>query len=549
MLYKDISKILGYYLFGLTASLFIPFIVAGYFQFIADPETHPQPHTTLYFFESIIICFALALFFYWKGKGSSGNLFRKEGLAVVVIIWLLSPLLGSLPFTLSGTLTNPLQAYFELASGLTTTGMTVMEPKKYDAAGQEIAYHKEVCGLMPVDYTYYGTITPVRNPHTGEVMFEGIEAVSKALLFWRSFAQWLGGVGIIVLFIAILPALGVGGKVLFQAEVTGPLKDSLTPRIKESAMRMWKIYLGLTMLQIFLLLLTNGQMPWFDAITISFSTVSTGGLSIHNTNIGHYQNYHTDWVIILFMIFGSINFTLYYYILRGKFYRIYEPEFILFVCTIIVACALGSWFLIGGEKVLLNGTHEGTFSPMDAIHYGIFEVVAAITSAGFAIADTDHWPPIVQTLLLILTFIGGMSGSTAGGIKIIRHYMLFRIVQSKLESLYQPEKVAKIKLADREIDIGAANMVLCFFWIVISISVVATFVYIMEGIDPQTALGLVAATVNNGGVGFVMAGPTSSCAFLSNFGLIFSAVLMILGRLEFFAVLAVFVPSFWKKNS
>ncbi len=549
MLYRDICKIIAFFLFGLAGSLLVPLGIAIYYQFFAPPEAHFQPHTTDAFVKSFIICSLLALGLYAIGRKSSGNIFRREGLAAVVGIWLITPGIAALPFWFSGTLENPYQAYFEAASGLTTTGATVMSPKKYDPVTEkELPHRKEFCNVITTEYVFYGNIKPVVNEYTGEVLYEGIEAVGKAVLFWRSFLQWLGGMGIILLFAAILPALGVGGKVLFQAELTGPMKSAMTPRIKETAMHLWKIYFSLTALEILILLITNREMGFFDAITISFSTLSTGGFSVKNASIGAYQDIATEWVVIIFMIVGSINFTLYFYMLKGKLFRIYEPEFILYLMMIAVASCIGVWLLVGTPEELLAGGGD-IFSWGESFRIGAFQVIAAMSSTGFAVANYDVWPFAAQALLLIASYLGGMSGSTAGGMKTVRHFMLFRIAQYKVESLFRPETVRQFRIGDKEVDNSASILVLCFFLVVIAASVLGTFIYIVDGIDPQTSLGLVACMINNTGVAFRMAGPENSLAFLSNFDLVFSSLLMILGRLEFFAVLAILVPAFWREHS
>ncbi|NGX43495.1 MAG: Trk system potassium uptake protein TrkH [Chlamydiae bacterium] len=549
MLYKDICKILGYYLFGLAIALSIPFFLAAYFQFGADPSTHPQPHTTIDFFWSILACLALAGICRYIGRHSKGNLYRREGLVTVVIIWFLTPAIAGLPFYLSKTLEDPFHAYFEATSGFTTTGATTMQAKKYDPdTGDEIPIRKTFYGTHTTVYSYWGTITPVRDSKTNEILYEGIEAVSKALLFWRSFTQWLGGMGIVLLFVAILPVLGVGGKVLFQAEVPGPIKDSLTPRIKETASQLWKIYVGLSILQVILLMVTNHDLDWFDAITITFSTVSTGGFTAKTASIGAFNNVYTDWIIIAFMILAGINFSLYFYSLRGKFYRIYEPEFFLYLFLILFSSGLVVYFLVGTDKIPRLGETEGVFSLEESIRYGTFQLVSAMTTTGFVTKDYDLWPATIQALMLIIMFVGGMSGSTAGGMKVARPYMLFYIAKYKVESLFRPETVRRQKLGKREIDTGSAIMVLCYFLIVISIAVSSTFIFIVDGIDPQSALSLVTLLINNIGIGFRMAAPTESFAFLSDFGLIFSSLLMVFGRLEFLAVLAVMVPAFWQQN-
>lgn len=548
MLWHDISRILGLFFFCFAGSLLFPLGLSVYYEYFTSAFSHPQPHATMAFIESIAFCIVTAGILFWFGNQKfTGRIYRREGLVLVVMIWFLTPVLASLPFYLSGTLTNPTQAYFETVSGLTTTGASCMAAKQYDAEGEEVPIKKIWCASPEEMYVYWGNIPPVKDSRTGEVIHEGVEAVSRAVLFWRSELQWLGGMGIIFLFATILPALGVGGKVLFQSEQTGPMKNSLTPRLKETAAHLWKIYLGWTVLQIILLMWTNDQMPLFDATNIAFSTISTGGFSIKNASIGAYQNNATDWIVIIFMIIGSVNFSLYFYVLSGKFFKLYDPELFLYMAILGVACAIGFPLLVGTPQELLSGVSK-IFDWGDAIRIGVFQIVSANTSTGFAVANYDKWPHAVQALLLIMMFVGGMSGSTAGGIKIIRHYMLFRIAQYRIESLFRPDTVRNFRIGDREIDNNSSILVLCFFLTVISVAVLSTFIYILIGIDPETALGAVACMLNNTGAAFKMAGPTESFAFLTNFGMIFSSILMILGRLEYFAVLAILVPAFWKQK-
>lgn len=549
MLFREIFKILGVFSVGFAFVMLIPFSLAIYYQFFVDPSLHPQPYDTLGFIKSMGVCLVIGALFLFLGRKAEGQIYRREGLAIVVFIWALSPFFGGLPFYLGNTFENPVAAYFEATSGLTTTGSTAMQAKEFSKeTGQEIPITKTFPGVINTTYTYVGTINPVRDPSTNVILFEGIEAVGKALLFWRSFLQWLGGGGIVVLFIAILPALGAGGKVLFQAEVPGPVKDSLTPRIKETAISLWKIYLFLTVAQTLLLMLTSPKMEWLDSITITFATLSTGGLSIRNSNIAYYDSAATDTVVIIFMIFGSINFALYYQAIRGKLYRLYEPEFIIYMCVLLVTCSLGAWFLLDSPQTPLVGVSEGIYHLGSAIRYGTFQMVSAITSTGFSTADYDPWPYSIQVLMLIVMFIGGMSGSTAGGIKIIRHYMMFKIGQHQVEGLFRPETIRNFKVGNKEVDTTSTRNLFCFFLLCVFCSVLGTFFYVLNGEDPETAIGLVACMINNTGLAFRAAGPTESCAFMNDFAYLLSSFLMIVGRLEFLAVFALFVPAFWKEN-
>jgi len=549
MSYREIAKILGFYFLAFAAILMIPLFLSLYYQFIVAPSEHPQPHSTFAFLDTIFVCAVMGIGLFWIGRHTKGHLFKKESMVLVVLVWCLTPAIAAMPFIFSDTLKNPFQAYFETVSGLTTTGSTVMQARNYDPqTGQEIPYQKAYGDDLLTTYTFYGTIAPVKDPETGKVLYEGIEAVGKALLFWRSFLQALGGIGVVILFVAILPSLGVSGKLLFQAEMTGPIKDSITPRVAQAAWRLWMIYLGLSILQFILLMITNSKMEWLDAATITFSTLSTGGFSIRNSSIGYYDNTLTDWVIILFMILGATNFSVYYYSLRGMFYRIYKPELWLYLGTIFVTSLIGSWYLIGYEKTLLTTNSQGSFDLFEAMRHGTFQIVSALTSTGFATANYDFWPYPVQTIMLIVMFVGGMSGSTGGGIKMIRHYIMFHIGRLRVESLFQSKTVRKFKVSDQEIGPEIAVLVLGFFWTMICVSTLGVLMYVFDGIDPITSLGLVGCMINNTGMSFRIAGPIESCAFLTNFSLVISSLLMLLGRLEFFVFLAVLMPSFWKEH-
>ncbi|MFT4552979.1 MAG: trk system potassium uptake protein TrkH [Chlamydiales bacterium] len=546
MSYREISRVIGQYLFYFSILLLIPLCIAAYYEFMADPELHPQPHSTLAFFFSAIISATLSLCFRVMGARASGTLYRREALAIVVMIWFISALLGGIPFYLSKTFENPVDCYFEAMSGLTTTGASVMHPKAFDSeTGEEIAYNiKDTWGWKD-PYVFYGTINPVRDPKTGAEIYRGIEAVGRAVLFWRSFLQWLGGMGIVVLFIAVLPALGVGGKVLFQAEVPGPTKDAVTPRIRETAGVLWKLYLGFTIVEVLLLMYTNENIDLFNAVAITFSNLSTGGFSVRNASIGAYESATTEWIVMSFMLLGSINFALYFHCLKGKIYRLYEPEFIAYIVSILIGSLIVIWHLIGIEKNLLTG-ETGIFSSGEAIRYGAFHLISAQTSTGYVTANFDAWPSAVQVLMLMVMFVGSMSGSTGGGIKIVRHYMLLRIAKNKVESIFRPETVRTLRIGNQEVDQNVANTVLTFFFIVVSLTALGTFLLVMDGVDPETSLGINACMINNIGMAFRVAGPTGSFAFLSSFGKILSSIWMVLGRLEFFALLIVLVPAFWR---
>lgn len=543
MQYKEISRILGKYLLYFTLILCIPFCVALYYHYIDDSS---HPHAALEFLETIFICFCLSLFFQFLGRNAKGNLYRRESILLVVIIWLLTAFISAMPFYFTKNL-SPLDSYFEAMSGLTTTGASMMSPKAYNSEKKEQPIYLTNIHVPEKTYTYYGTIKPLKDPNTNRIVSTGVEAVSYSLMFWRSFIQWLGGMGIVVLFLAVLPSLAVGGKYLYQTEIPGPTKDSITPRIKDTASLLWKFYLLLTILQIFLLIWTNPEMQLLDAFCITFSTLSTGGFSLKNNSIGAYNNPYTEWIVIIFMILGSINFAFYFHIIRKKFNKIYEPDFLFFLIIIIIGSLLVAFNIYGHEYFLPNGT-KSTYDLTTAIREGSFQSISAQTSTGFSTQNYDLWPFAAQTVMLVLMFIGGMAGSTCGGIKTSRFYILYKIVIHRIESIFRPDVVRRLVVGKNEIEEKTALTVLAFFCIVIFFTVIATIIFVFDGLDPTCSIGTVACMINNIGMAFNATGPDGTFNILSPLSKVISIILMLVGRLEFFAILILFVPGFWKSH-
>ncbi len=540
---------MGPFLLLYALVLTIPMILAGYYQFFANPADYPQPPATGAFALTMLTCICLAIPCIILSRKDRSNLHRRDALIISVLIWFLTPAIGALPFIFSGTVQRFDQAYLESVSGFSTTGVSTFEAKQFDPqTGVEIPIKKTTYGIQENSYEFYGNINPVTNSHTGELLI-GLEAVNRAILFWRNFTEWLGGIGIIVLFVAFLPALGVEGKFLFQTEMPGLEKTGFTPRIKETALQLLKIYVGLTFIQTVLLLLTNSKMGWLDAITISFSTLSTGGMTIHPNSIAYYNNIHTEWITLVFMILAGINFTLYYHVLKGKIFRLFDQEFILYLVLLIVFGVFTTSILVGQPQINLLNENLGVYSFFGAIRHGFFQIVSALTSTGLYTTNYETWPMVLQALILIAMFLGAMSGSTSGGIKLIRVYMLFQITKYKIESIFRPKTVKILRIGQRELDSNTIMTVQCFLFLVLLFFVMGTFVFILDNIDSETSLSLSVSLVTNTGFGFGLNGPAGSLAFLSPLPSYFSSFLMILGRLEYFAVLALFLPAFWKENT
>lgn len=534
MLYREIIKILGNFYLCFSLFLIPPLLVSIYFKENIFPFLITGAISAL--FGGVLFLFC---------RKEKGFLNVREGLIVLIVIWLLTPAFGALPFLLSKTLDKPLQAYFEAVSGFTTTGNTVFAAKKYDARGEEIPYQNKYY-TSDKYYIFYGTIDPKRD-ESGQIISSGIEAVPKSILFWRSLLQWLGGASIIIIFLGVLPLLEVGGKPLLHIEVRGILRETSKLRIKEIFLLTGIVYLGLTLFQILLLWTRVSNMSVFDAFTITCSTVSTGGFTTHSENIGYFQNIRVIRIIILFMMLSAINYSFYFSMIKGEVFRLWNMKLLIYFLIIIFSGWFAALYLVGTEKFLLNGESEGFYTHREALRHGVFQTVSALTTTGFATMNYDKWPYPVQMLMFVLTFIGGMSGSPAGGIKIIRCYILIRLTLDKILLFFRPTTIRPLRIGSHIVDSAEATTVFTFFFTAITFAVLGTFFLVMDGVDVETAMTLIASAQNNSGISFREAGPLSSCAFLSNAGLIVTSLWMIFGRLEFFAFLVIFIPSFWKK--
>lgn len=443
------------------------------------------------FILSAVICFVVGglLFAFCK---SPKELTVREGFAVVTFGWTVFAVFGALPYLISGAIASPLDAIFETMSGFTTTGSTILTD---------------------------------------------IEALPQCLLFWRSLTQWLGGMGIIVLSLAILPMLGVGGMQLFKAEVPGPTADRLKPRIQDTAKMLWSVYFLLTMVETLLLVL--GGMSFFDALCHSFATLATGGFSTQNSSITAYNSSYIDGVVTLFMILAGINFALHFQVLRGKageFFR--SEELRVYLGIILMTTVIIMIFNWSGGIYLQFGEN---------FRYSIFQVSSIMTTTGFATADFELWPVLPQYLLVLLMFIGGCAGSTGGGMKVARILLLFKHAQVQVFRLIHPRAIRLVKLGNRPVDKDVLQSILGFFALFIGVFVVGSLLVAASGMDLVSAGGAVVACLSNIGPGLGTVGPVDNFAHVPAFGKSVLIVCMLMGRLELFTVLVLFFPSFWRK--
>lgn len=445
--------------------------------------------------ESLGIGMAVSLALYGIGYNErKASLFRRESLAVVGTSWLLVAGLGALPFALGQMLPTYTDAYFEAMSGLTTTGSTVLRD---------------------------------------------IESQDKALLFWRSFLHFVGGLGIVVFFVAILPVLGVGGKSLFRQEVPGPTPEGLTPRIKDTAIGLCRVYIALNAIE-FVVLMTCG-MGWYDALNHAFATMATGGFSPSNTSVAAYSAL-IQWVIIVFMFLAGTNFSLHLQAVRGN-WRAYfrDLEFRVYTGVILLSALLFTIVLYSHQTEAVS--HPGELNFRDSL----FNVVAIKTTTGFGTVDFNLWPVGLQVMLVALMFMGGMAGSTAGGLKVVRIIILLKSAIYLLRKEVNPRRVITVKLSNRPLQASIQSETFGFFFVYITVFLggVMCLAFLMEEQDLISSATAVAATLNNIGPGLAAVGPTMNFADQGLAAKWLLSLLMVLGRLELYPILVLFAPRFW----
>jgi len=486
---KTIFNILAAMLFLSGLSMIIPAMIAwGY----GEPDL--KGHLL-----SMTICVLVGTPV-WLFTRNSRSLNSKDGFAIVTLAWILFALVGTLPFYFTGAIPNFTDAWFESMSGVTTTGASI-----------------------------------IGNPETLPNLVNGIESLPHGVLFWRSFIQWIGGMGIIVFTIAILPLLGVGGVQLFKAEVPGPVADKIRPRVKETAKILWMVYVGLTVAEAILLGISG--MPWFDAICHAFTTMPTGGFSTQNASIAAYGNPVIHYIIIIFMFIAGVNFTLHFYALTGKlkgYFR--DPEFLAYL-----GIALGVTFLI-----FINVASASAEWSHKNFLQSLFQSVAIMTTTGFGSTDYEIWPYFSQFILLILMFVGGMGGSTGGGMKVARIILLLKYAATETRRMLHSRAIIPIRIGDRYISEDVIRNTLGFFLFYMSIFMITALVLTTLNLDIQSSIGAAASAIGNIGPGLGVFGPTDNYALLHPIGKWMLSICMLLGRLEIFTIMVLFSRTFWK---
>lgn len=441
----------------------------------------------------IMVALGLPLF---KGFRNRQELGIKDALVIAPLGWMIVSALSALPFMIHGSIPSFTDGFFEMMSGYTTSGATILKD---------------------------------------------IEVVPHGLLFWRSETHLLGGMGFLTLVIIFLPH-GMGGLRIFRAESSpGQVitKEKFLPRNKDTMIWLWGIYIGLNVLQT--VLLAGGGMSIFDSLCTAFGTVSTSGYSPKNASIGYYNNAYFDWVIITFMFLGGMTFMLFFRMMKGDWKSVINnTEFRWYVGLILIFCGITSLILWQGNTYA---------SLIDSFRYGTFQVMSLLTTTGFTTADYEQWPQAAQMFLYAVCFIGACAGSTTSGIKVVHYVIICKFMYLAIKRLFfQPMTVVSIRLNGRPIDSSIVDLAICYFIVNIFLVLGGGCVMVLtDNMDYTTAMSSVIATLMNIGPGFGDVGPADNYAFISTTGKWFLSYLMLIGRLEMFSALVIFYPAFWQK--
>jgi trk system potassium uptake protein len=479
---RVVARYLGSILLILGGFLFFPLIPAFYF--------HESDWSIFLISAGITSC--IGLFLYKFSKINSEEIIdRKSGLALVAISWIAASAFGSLPYIIAGIFPSYIDAYFEAMSGFTTTGATVLT---------------------------------------------SIETQSHGILLWRNLTQWLGGMGIMTFFIAFGPAMGVGVAYLFEAEIPGPQVERLKTRIRSTAQVLWAMYLALSVFEI-LLLLFIGKLPLFDASVITFGTMPTGGFLNKNLSIAAYDGALVSTIVTVFMILAGVNFGLYYYLWKKEPRRILSNvEFRLYIAIMAIASLL----------IIVDLTATMGMPVGEAIRHATFQAATIQTTTGFVTTDFNTWPAFSRAILLTLMIIGASAGSTGGGLKVIRIAVLMKYAVRLLHSVISPKAVYSLKIGGNVLPEPIITRIVGISIIYFSTLVVGSLMMCAVGLDLTSAFSAVAATLGNVGPGLAAVGPVSNYFAIPAVGKVILILCMLIGRLEFLAVIVLIVPAFWK---
>jgi len=450
----------------------------------------PDSHS---FFVSELVTLGMGVLLWKLARQGEGSLTRREGLALVAGAWVVGSALGALPYVLAGTFDSYIDAYFEAMSGFTTTGATVLT---------------------------------------------SIETQPHGILLWRNFTQWIGGMGIVTLFVALVPVLGLGAARLFEAEMPGPQHERLKASIRYTARVLWLLYCGFSILE-FLLLWLGGRLPVFDCLIITFGTMPTGGFLHRGMSIGAYESsLFVTSTVTCFMVIAGVNFALYYYLFgrRQPRHVFGNPEFRSYIAVFV-----GASLLVALDLVNSAGQSIG-----DAFRHATFQVASIQTTTGFTTADFDAWPVLSRSLLLVLMIIGASAGSTGGALKMVRVLVVVKHAFRQIVLAFSPRSVIPLRLGGSTVPESTVSAILGTCTLYFGVLIVGFLVMSGVGLDHVTAFSSVAATLGNVGPGLGSVGPSVDYSSIPALGKVTLVLCMLVGRLEFLAVLVLVSPAFWK---
>lgn len=431
-----------------------------------------------------------AMFFF--SRKHNRNISTQDSYIIVTLVWVFISLFGTLPFMFTGTFDSFIDSLFEAVSGITTTGST---------------------------------------------MLRNCDDALKGILFWRGLMQWIGGLGVIALSIVLLPTIGMGSSQVFSAEASITRYDRVHPKIKEVAKTMWIIYFVLTALEVVLLVL--GDMPVFEAVCHSFSTISTGGLSTHNDSIGYYDSAYIEYVVTIFMFLGGVNFTLYYLLIKGKGAKVIQDDELKYFILIV--------FVVSSVLTTINFTDDIYYSLEQCFRDSLFQVVSIMTGTGFCTCDYMSWSSPTLVFLALLLVCGASTGSTCGGIKLMRHVVVFRSIIGELKRATHPTAVVPVKYNGKGVNGGEIHGIMVFILLYLLIIIVGLIIMGCLGYGLDDSYGLVANSLGNVGTSIGNYGPTSTICDLHVVAKITMIMLMLIGRLELFTIILLFTREFWRR--
>lgn len=483
--YKLIIRIHGALLIVESFFLLVAFLVGVIYS---------DPHK-IYFFQTALAALLLGVIGFFVGRNADKKIGKREGSVIVTSTWLTFSLVGLFPFWLSGSIPTFTDAFFETISGFTTTGASILN---------------------------------------------NIEELSKSILFWRSLTHWIGGLGIIVISMALLPIFGFNSVQLFAAEATGPTKDKIHPKISETAKRLLAIYIALTVVETVLLRIAG--MDWFDSVCHSFGTIATGGFSTKQASIGHYNSPFIDYIIIFFMIFSGVNFSLFYFFLKLKMNKVYKNEELKHYLLILLLVTVIIGFSLFDFSRVFEWTHFET-----AFRHSLFTVSSIMTTTGYGIVDYTLWQPYTWILLIFLMLIGASAGSTAGGIKVVRIILVFKYCYYEFKRLLHPNAIFPVLFNRQLVKEHVITRVLAFTLLYCILIGFGVLILSMSGLGFVESVSGMITCLSDVGPGLGDLGPANTFANIPTFSKWFLSIIMLIGRLELFTVLLIFTPAFWKK--